>query len=66
MSLRNSVIEDMLFSPRLLPFSLKSPVLKVACGPAFAAALTKVDGALLSLTCLSLGDPLVIGRQERF
>lgn len=47
MSLKNSVIEDLVFSPRFLPFSLKFPVTKVSCGPTFAVALTKT-GDLLS------------------
>lgn len=42
MSIKNSVIEDIIFAPRLMPFSLAHPVKKVACGPNFAAAVTKV------------------------
>lgn len=44
---QNSLVEDLLFTPRFLPFSLQMPVLKIACGDAFTVAVTK-DGALLS------------------
>ena len=37
----NFLIEDFLFVPRFLPFSLKNPVLKVACGSKFTLAVTK-------------------------
>lgn len=42
MCLKNAVIEDLIFMPRLIPFTLAHPVRKVACGPNFAFALTKV------------------------
>lgn len=45
MSLKNAVIEDIIFSPRLIPFTLAHPVKKVACGPNFAVALTKVSSS---------------------
>jgi hypothetical protein len=42
MCLKNAVIEDLVFSPRLVPFSMLSTINKVACGPNFAVAVTKV------------------------
>ncbi len=42
MGLANAVVEDLTFLPRLVPFSLGSPFAKVACGPNFVLALTKV------------------------
>ena len=40
-------VEDLLFTPRFLPFSLANPVTKIACGDAFTIVATK-DGALWS------------------
>ena len=40
--LKNSMIEDVVFAPRLLPFSSKNPIFKIACGNRFAVALPKV------------------------
>jgi len=36
-----STVEELLFGPRLVPFSLKRPVQKVACGGDFTVVLTK-------------------------
>ena len=36
-----STVEELLFSPRLVPFSLKRPIQKVACGGEFTVVLTK-------------------------
>ena len=47
MHLANAIVEDMSFTPRLIPFSMKHPILKVACGNAFAMAITR-EGALYS------------------
>ncbi len=40
----NTLIEDMVMTPRLVPFSLKNSVAKVACGSNFSFAVTKVIG----------------------
>ena len=42
-----SETEDMLFTPRFLPFSLHKPVAKIACGNGFTVAVTK-DGCVWS------------------
>ena len=38
---QTSEIEDVLFTPRFTPMSLRKPVLKVACGHSFSAVVTK-------------------------
>ena len=40
--LKNCMIEDVAFVPRVLPFSFKNPIVKVACGNRFAVAIAKV------------------------
>lgn len=35
MSINNALIENMIFSPRLLPWSMKTPLYKVSCGKYF-------------------------------
>jgi hypothetical protein len=40
--LKNCLIEDVVFVPRVLPFSFKNPIVKVACGNRFAVAIAEV------------------------
>lgn len=40
----NAMIEEVLYSPRIVPFSLKTPIAKVACGGRFTVALSKDGG----------------------
>lgn len=47
MHLANAMVEEMIFAPRLIPFTMKSPLAKVSCGKNFAMAITK-DGRLFS------------------
>lgn len=42
MKLRSCVVEDLVFSPRFLPFSLKLPMAKVSCGAKFSIFLTRM------------------------
>ena len=42
MHLQNAMIEDLSFVPRLVPLSISSPVIKIACGLKFAMVITKV------------------------
>lgn len=37
----NAMVEDMVMTPRVLPFSIKNSVAKVACGAGFSMAVTK-------------------------
>ena len=37
----NCLVEDMSFVPVLLPFSIKSPITKIACGAMFTMAISK-------------------------
>lgn len=37
----NCMIEDLIFTPRLVPFSIKEPLLKVSCGSNFVLAISK-------------------------
>jgi hypothetical protein len=42
MHIKNAMIEDLSFVPRVIPLSLSCPVIKIACGSKFAVAITKV------------------------
>lgn len=42
MSIKNAMIEEMIFNPRLIPWSMKTPLQKVACGKSFTTVITKV------------------------
>ena len=41
MRCENCLVEDFLFRPRVLPFSLRCPVTKISCGSRFTIAVTK-------------------------
>ena len=47
--LKNCLIEDVVFVPRVLPFSFKNPIVKVACGNRFAVAIAKVRFFIIAL-----------------
>jgi hypothetical protein len=42
MHLQNAMIEEVVFSPRLIPLSMKEPMRKICCGARFVLALTQV------------------------
>jgi alpha-tubulin suppressor-like RCC1 family protein len=47
MSVRNALIEEVVFNPRLIPWTLKMSVTKLACGKSFTLALT-TEGTVYS------------------
>ncbi|RYH15137.1 hypothetical protein EON65_32280 [archaeon] len=47
MHLKNAMVEEMVFAPRLIPFTMSSPLSKVNCGKNFVMAITR-DGRLFS------------------
>jgi hypothetical protein len=56
MHIKNAMIEDLSFVPRVIPLSLTCPVIKIACGSKFAVAITKVFyfTILILYLCISL------------
>lgn len=40
--LRNGMVEDVIFVPRLVPFTFKTAIQKISCGNKFSIALSKV------------------------
>lgn len=47
MSIDNALVEEMIFSPRLIPWTMKIPLRKVACGKRFTIVIT-TDGKAFS------------------
>lgn len=48
MHLKNALVEDMCFAPRLIPFTFHHAVKKIACGEAFVVALLREKGRVYS------------------
>jgi hypothetical protein len=57
------MVEEVVFSPRLIPLSMKEPMRKICCGARFVLALTQVIFIFILKTCLLLS---IIGREIIF
>jgi alpha-tubulin suppressor-like RCC1 family protein len=52
MSISSAMIEEVVFSPKLIPLSMKQPMKQVCCGDRFVVALTLVSSFLSSVSFL--------------